>query len=297
MKNLNWQLLNIVLFFLASYILIVVAIIRIPLNKRKSLPQIVSKYVVSFTITSTNQIKKISLFSKIASVLIGERNEKWIRENLLRIGKTAEDEYSKVTKRKFLFGILLLGASILYVKTPSQIPIVLIGTAFGFYLPELLIYNETQKINEQIQSTLPEAVDMLSMCVDTGLSFQQSLRKVSDNQDTLISKEFARILSEIELGTSRSEALTNMAQRLKADDINRFVTALIQVDRLGIPISSVLKEQVAEMRAKNRERAREQAQKVPVKILGPIMLCFLPCVLIIVLGPTILSLMESLSGL
>jgi len=296
MKQLNWELLSIVVLFLVAYIFLAVSIIRIPLNRRKSLPQIVSKYVVSFTMTSTQQIRKISIFNRITSLLIGKRNETWIRENLLRIGKIQEDEYSKTIKKKIMFGVLFLGASILYAKTPTRFPIVLLGSVFGFYLPEILIYNRTQKIAEEIQHSLPEAVDMLSMCVDTGLSFQQSLRKVSDNQETLIGNEFARVLSEIELGTSRSEALTNMAQRLQADDVNRFVTALIQVDRLGIPVSSVLKEQVAEMRSKNRERAREQAQKVPIKILGPIMLCFLPCVLIIVLGPTVLSLIKALSG-
>lgn len=296
MNNLDIKLLIIVITFIAAYIFIAIAIIRIPLNKRKSLTDIVAKYVVSFTLASSEQIKKISLANRITSLLVHNRNEDWIKRNLVRIGKIDEDDYGKTIKRKFYFGVLFLMISIIYAKTPSHFMIIILGTLFGFFLPEILIYNETQKIGEEIQHSLPEAVDMLSMCVDTGLSFQQALRKVSDNQNTLIGKEFARILSEIELGTSRSKALTNMAERLQEEDINRFVTALIQVDRLGIPVSSVLKEQVSEMRAKNRERARESAQKVPVKILGPIMLCFLPCVLIIVLGPTVLSLMKALAN-
>lgn len=297
MKHFNWQLLYISITFLAFYLFAVIAILRIPLNKKeKRLPEIVSKYVVSFTFPSSQQIKNIPLVSRISSILVGGRNETWIKENLLRIGRVQEGEFSKTVRHKVIFGVSALFISILYYGSIKNAPLILGITAFGYYLPEILIYNQTQKIGAQIQQSLPEAVDMLSMCVDTGLTFQQALDRVSANQNTIIGREFSRILSEISIGTPRTEALNNMAQRLRTEDVTRFVTALSQVDRLGIPVSSVLKEQVAEMRAKNRERAREQAQKVPVKILGPIMLCFLPCVLIIVLGPTILSLVNALSG-
>jgi tight adherence protein C len=160
---------------------------------------------------------------------------------------------------------------------------------FGFLIPDILLTNKIQKRAELIQGALPDAVEMLTMCVESGLSFQQSLQRVSENQKNVISTEFARVMSEIQIGTPRVLALENMGERLNHPDVSKFVNSMLQVDRLGIPISSVLGEQISDLRTRARMRAREKAMKVPVKILGPVMVCFMPCTLIIVLGPVILS--------
>ena len=97
-------------------------------------------------------------------------------------------------------------------------------------------------------------------------------------------------------GRSRAEALTAMAGRTKQEDVERFVSAMLQVDKLGVPVATVLREQAKEMRAKRYSRAREQAQKVPVKILMPLMLCFLPALFIIILGPAAFSIAEVFSN-
>ena len=108
-----------------------------------------------------------------------------------------------------------------------------------------------------------------------------------------MAEEFARVTAEVQLGQSRSDALSSMAERTQEKHIQKFVNAMMQVDRFGIPVGNVLIEQAKEMRAARRARARERGQKVPVKILGPIMLCFLPTVLLIILGPVVISMMRA----
>ena len=108
-----------------------------------------------------------------------------------------------------------------------------------------------------------------------------------------MSEEFAAVLAELRMGKSRNEAFEDMAVRNTQPDLLRFVSAMKQVDKLGIPVSSVLQEQSREMRSTRREKAREQAQKVPVKILLPVMLCFLPGIFLIILGPAVISIFSS----
>ena len=212
-----------------------------------------------------------------------------LKNQLSKSGKMGTEALTGTLRRKFLYGALAFLLGTFYFLPSGSILQLVLATLFGFFLPDILITNSIQKRAETIAQALPDAVEMLTMCVDAGLSFQQSLKRVSENQNTVISNEFARVMSEIQIGEPRSVALANMGARLNHHDVNKFVSAMLQVDRLGIPISSVLREQVTELRSRSRMRARERAQKVPVKILGPVMACFMPCTLIIVLGPVILQ--------
>ena len=165
--------------------------------------------------------------------------------------------------------------------------------AIGFYLPEVLVYNDAIKRTQEIEWALADSVDLLSMCVESGLGLEAAFGKVSDVQSGPMSEEFAAVLAELRMGKSRNEAFEDMAARNTQPDLLRFVSAMKQVDKLGIPVSSVLQEQSREMRSTRREKAREQAQKVPVKILLPVMLCFLPGIFLIILGPAVISIFSS----
>lgn len=221
--------------------------------------------------------------------LLGKRYRDSLREKLSKSGKIGDEFVENLAKRKVLIGLFALIIGLMYfADTGGYFNAILAGLA-GFFLPDLLLTNTIQKRGEEIESALPDAVEMLTMCVEAGLTFQQALGKVAENQKSVISTEFARVMSEIQIGEARSDSLDGMADRLNHPDVKKFVSAMHQVDRLGIPISTVLKEQVKELRGKSKDRAREKAQKVPVKILGPVMVCFLPSVLIIVIGPVILQ--------
>ncbi len=173
------------------------------------------------------------------------------------------------------------------------VPVFALG---GFYVTDLLLYNKVLKRDEEMAKRLPDALDMLNLCVESGLSFVAALGQVAANQSGAVAEEFAIALQEMQYGRSRAEALTAMAGRTKQEDVERFVSAMLQVDKLGVPVATVLREQAKEMRAKRYSRAREQAQKVPVKILMPLMLCFLPALFIIILGPAAFSIAEVFSN-
>lgn len=168
--------------------------------------------------------------------------------------------------------------------------------AAGFWLPDLLAYNAGLRRTEALRRSLPDAIELLSLCVQSGMGFQAALAQVAAYQEGPVAQEFARVLREMQLGQSRQGALDALGKRSHEEDLNRFVAAVLQADRLGIAISAVLTEQAAELRSKRRDRARESAQKVPVKILLPVIACFLPGIFIIVLGPASLSLFRLFSS-
>ena len=158
--------------------------------------------------------------------------------------------------------------------------------------PDYSIYRKGVKRGEIIARSLPETIDLLNMTVSAGLGFQAGLDRIARNGSNPLSDEFRRVLAEVRLGDSRSHAFTMMAERINRPEIWNFTNAISQVEKLGIPITSALKDQAATIRAVRREKAREQAQKLPVKILAPIMVFLLPAVLIIVLAPAVLSMLR-----
>ncbi len=169
-----------------------------------------------------------------------------------------------------------------------------LGIAF-FYLPDILLYNTGAKRQEELQRGLADALDMLTVCVEAGQGFDGALLQVARSATGPIAGEFARVLSEIQIGKSRGEAFTALATRTTVPEAKNFVSALVQADRLGLPIAAVLREQSIQMRLVRRQLAEEKAQKVPVKILFPIMLGILPALFIVVIGPGALRIMDAFS--
>lgn len=169
----------------------------------------------------------------------------------------------------------------------------LAGAAGGFYLPDLLLYNTGLRRQEEFRRTLPDILDLLVVSVEAGLGFDAALYRVARSIAGPLSGEFARLLQEMQIGKSREAALQSMAARTSVEELRTFVTVLAQASELGIPIGNVLREQAKEMRLKRRQLAEEKAQKVPVKITFPVMLCILPALFIVVLGPGILNIVNS----
>ena len=170
------------------------------------------------------------------------------------------------------------------------------GAGFGFFLVDILVYNTGVKRQEQIRRDCGDALDLLVIGVEAGLGFDAALSQVAQNTDGPLSAEFVRVLQEMRIGQSRTQAFRALASRSTAPEINGLVGSLVQADKLGIPIANVLREQAKEMRLKRRQRAEEQAMKVPVKILFPMVLFILPAMFIIILGPGAISIARTLSG-
>ena len=126
---------------------------------------------------------------------------------------------------------------------------------------------------------------MLTVSVEAGLGFDAALAQVARNTEGPIAAEFVRVLQEMQIGKSRTDALRGLGERTTVMDMRGFASDVVQADTLGIPIANVLREQAREMRIKRHQRAEEKAQKVTVKIMFPVVLCILPSLFVIVIGP------------
>ena len=174
--------------------------------------------------------------------------------------------------------------------------VVVLASLAGYMAPNMYLYQQTYDRSEKIGRALPDAIDLLTISVESGLGFDAACAQVARNTEGPLSEEFARMLQEMQIGLGRSEALRSMAERSDLADLRSFVSAMVQADAFGIPIGQVLRVQSSEIRVKRRQWAEEMAQKVPVKILVPLIFCILPCLFIAVLGPAGITVMDSFSG-
>jgi tight adherence protein C len=164
-------------------------------------------------------------------------------------------------------------------------------TVAGYFGPNMYLYQKGYDRTAQMQKALPDALDLLVISVEAGLGFDSALSQVARNTEGPLANEFARVLQEMQIGLGRAQALRALGERSTLPDLRSFASAMVQADSFGIPIGQVLRVQSDEMRVKRRQRAEEQAQKVPVKILLPLMACILPCLFIVVIGPAVIGLM------
>lgn len=164
-----------------------------------------------------------------------------------------------------------------------------------FLLPDLWIYGEIKRRHTAIMRSLPFVLDLLTLSVEAGMDFVSALqRNCEAKKMTPLNEELLRMTKEIQVGSSRKEALKNMAARVNEPNLRSFASALIQADELGVPIGTMLRIQAEQMRAKRFDYAEQMAAKAPVKMLGPLMLFIFPAVFIVLLMP-ILS--ETLKGI
>ena len=186
---------------------------------------------------------------------------------------------------------LLLGGGL----TAKGLLIAIAAAAIGFFLPDLLLYNIAVKRQEELRRGLADALDMLTVCVEAGQGFDAALMQVARSITGPLAGEFARALQEIQLGKPRGEAFASVSRRSNITEMRTIVTALVQADRLGLPIGGVLREQANQMRLIRRQRAEEKAMKVPVKILFPMLLCIFPAMFIVIIGPAGIRIADTFS--
>ena len=167
----------------------------------------------------------------------------------------------------------------------------LAGAAMGLFLPDLLVYNAGLHRQDLLRTGLADALDLLTVCMEAGQSFDGAVLQVARSIDGPIAGEFARVLSEIQIGRTRAQAFQGLGDRTTSAEVRTFVSAIVQADRLGLPLASVLREQAREMRLVRRQRAEEKAQKIPVKLLFPMLLCIFPALLVVVIGPGVIRIL------
>ena len=182
---------------------------------------------------------------------------------------------------------------VLGLSTPTFVVAVVAGLVLGFLSPGLYLYQRAYDRTQRITRDLPDAIDLMTISVESGLGFDAAVQQVARNTEGPVADEFARVLREMQIGQGRSDALRAMAERTDVADLKSFVSAMVQADSFGIPVAQVLRIQAQEMRVKRRQRAEEKAQQVPVKITVPLIFFILPCLFVAVMGPAAIGIMDS----
>ena len=200
-------------------------------------------------------------------------------------------------------GLVMLGFGAGVVALVSGVASAKVGIAallvlpiIGGLVPTRWLRRRIKTRRERVTNDLPDLLDLMCISVAAGLGLEQAMQVSCARFESPVCDELRLTLREMELGLSRHDALENMKLRTDIDDLVTFSVVLSQADALGLPIGRVLEAQAVEMRDKRRQRAREKAAKVPVKILFPLALCFLPAIMIIVLGPIVGPIKHAFSG-
>lgn len=163
----------------------------------------------------------------------------------------------------------------------------LVGVGLGYYLPMFWLKAKTTGRQKDIRRAMPDALDLLVISVEAGLGFDAAVQRVAEKSDHSLAREFSRVIAEMRMGRSRREALRDMVARTEVEDLNTFVSAIIQADQLGVSVSRVLTVQADQMRILRRQRAEELAAKAPLKMLFPMILLIFPSMFIVILGPSL----------
>jgi tight adherence protein C len=184
------------------------------------------------------------------------------------------------------FAVLPLGGS----SKLAVFGLLALGSILG---PDAILNRRVAERQHEIQVKLPDILDLLTISVEAGLGFEQALDRTVASVPGALSDEFARMLGEVRAGSTRSEAMRAMDERIDVTEVRSFVLAILQADTFGVSIGRVLRAQADEMRIKRRQLAQEQALKAPVKMLFPMVFCIFPALFVVVIGPAIINISKN----
>ena len=224
---------------------------------------------------------------------------KRLNRRLVLAGSPAGWDAEKVAAFK-LVGLGAGAGLALMIAAGSGVPkttaMMLLLGGIGYFAPDALLSGRAQRRQQAIQKALPDTMDLLTISVEAGLGFDAALAQVVTNVEGPLSQEIARMLHELQLGVSRADAFRKLADRTDVDELRAFVVSMIQANRFGVGVASVLRAQARELRMKRKQRAEQKAMQTPVKILFPLIFCVLPSLFVVVLGPGIIRIFHSFFG-
>jgi len=283
-----------------------------PVNKR------IKYFINEFSSSGMPQASPSKRDDGLSGSLFSRTVTAGFRSTINTLGRFTPQNAASDTNRKLsvagielratdLFGIrlffLLLGAALdilLFLSTKRMDPSMLFAYAaipLLFYLTPLVWLNSNyQGAQNEIRGGLADALDMLSVCTFAGLGFDQALQRVTEYWQTPLGAEFKRVVSEMELGVSRSQALRNMSERLQVSELSSFTAVIIQAEALGMPITEVLHGQAEQMRVLRQFKAKEIANRLPAKMMIPLALLIMPSLMAVILAPLIPALMGLIGG-
>jgi len=207
-------------------------------------------------------------------------------------------EVSKFLGTRILAGLLFLGLGVALAFMIKTLPLIqrilmpVVGGSLGYFMPVMSLGSKISKRQKDILRSLPDALDLLTICVEAGLGFDAAMAKVAEKWDNELCLAFSRVIQELQLGKLRREALRDMADRMEVRDVSTFIAAIIQADQLGVSIAKVLRIQSEQMRMRRRQRAEEMASMAGIKMLPAIVFLIFPAIFIILLGPAVIQVIQ-----
>lgn len=240
----------------------------------------------------------IEKLSEMISKITPNTMKKKIEEKLNAAGRPYNLSINQWFIIKVIFNFVIPAIIIIYAILNKMIfskIALLIGIIIiiMYILPDLMLKQYTKNRQKEIIKALPDILDLLTVSVEAGLSFDGALHRLTEKMSGVLVNEFSRTLNEMRMGKSRKEALRHMSIRCATVDLTTLISSLIQADELGVGISSVLRIQSIQMRKKRKQRAQEKAMKAPIKMLFPLVLFIFPTIFAVLLGPAIIRIIDA----
>ena len=246
----------------------------------------------------------LTLIAQLGGFLPAQDGRNALRTGLVRAGYRRPEAVLVLLGCKIILAAALPVAWVTFAYATAQpagrlFGVTILMGAVGFYLPTVFIALRQNQRYDDVLTALPDALDLLVICVEAGLGIAAALQRVAVEMrlaSPKLSAELAQVNQEMQTGMSRTDALRNLAERTGVGEIYSLVAMLIQTDRLGTSVAQALRAHAESMRTKRRQRAEQLARKATVKLAFPLVLLIFPALLVVLLGPAIISLVRSLAA-
>ena len=297
--------------FLLTTIVSFLVITKFSNNKVDKRLQLIKKEVIADSIMPNENVQtgQKTILNRLVKLSMpeGDWDTSAMRMNFLKAGYRGESPILIYFAAKTLLSLTFLIAAILFrfyseleLSFFNSFFVIIASMAIGYYLPNIYLKIKTNHRQQEIFETFPDALDLMRICVSSGLGLDAAISRVG-KELTMTSKalaqEFHQLSLELRAGATRENALRNLAARTGVDDIKALVAMLIQSERFGTSVTDSLKVHADGLRSKRKLRAQETAAKIPAKLSIPMILCIFPAIFVVILGPAILSIVHMLEPL
>lgn len=204
-------------------------------------------------------------------------------------------QVGRIVRTKVVLAAAALALGIVFVAAqpaPLRVVLAIMVVTAAYFGPDLVVWGRAQERQEAIRADLADTLDQITISIEAGLGLETAIIRAGEHGSGPLAHELMRTIQDMRVGLSRKEAYTALADRTSVTDLKRFARAIMQADAYGVSVSNVVRTQSKDLRSKRRQRAEEKAMKVPVQVLFPLMLCILPVLFIVVLGPAVANLVS-----
>lgn len=239
-------------------------------------------------------------FAELAASLYPAPARGYLEKLIVRAGRPPAWPPERVMAAKVVL-LLAMGALGLafftMVRTPLAAGLAIFLTLLGFFFPDLRLYSKGIERRQAISLQLPDTLDQMSIAVQAGLGFDAAMIRVARNGKGALATEMIRAMQDIQVGQPRRVAYADLGERCGVPELRRFMRAIVQAETYGLALSDVLHTQADEMRIQRRQRAEMKAMEIPVKVVFPLILCIMPSMFIVLVGPAVIRIAEAFSQL